>query len=286
MTSDFLSGLAIWSGFTVGILKVVDWLLNSQQKAWITDKVEIAWCWLSDQRSGKFTSLVRSQRVQIGFSFAAHAMMLYIVLAFLGRVFWGVQVNAQLQLGHPRLYAWQVWIDALALLVSAVIVSMKVHPRITRWITAKESLFAYFRRAFLAFCGCFLLMGVFVAIFIPAVHSLPFFLSGTEAPYGNLELDAVQTRQVYEDVLGGMRGVAVVHFVTAVIAAPLMAETLLNQVILFLSIYWVVFVWIMIAIFRILQFILLRIAESPNGPILGISGALIGLGAIVKALLG
>jgi hypothetical protein len=45
-------------------------------------------------------------------------------------------------------------------------------------------------------------------------------------------------------------------------------------------------VWIVMFVFRIMQFFCIRIAESANGPVLAISGLLIAIGAVAKAFIG
>ena len=66
--NSFLTTASIWTGVSVGLLKVVDWLLSDTQKKWLTEKSEIAWFWLSEQRVGKFTVVLRHPNLQIAFA--------------------------------------------------------------------------------------------------------------------------------------------------------------------------------------------------------------------------
>ena len=88
-----------------------------------------------------------------------------------------------------------------------------------------------------------------------------------------------------ENAFGGQFIVTVLHAVTAIISAPVFAETFMLQNIFFLSVYWLIIVVILIALFRICQFILERVVENKNGPVLALSGLLIGVGAIIKAII-
>ncbi|NES83428.1 MAG: hypothetical protein F6K10_19590 [Moorea sp. SIO2B7] len=272
---SFFANLTIWTGATVGFLKVVDWLLSTSQKTWLTDKAETAWFWLSEQRVGKFTAILRRSRLQTGFALFAHLSIIIITLAFLGRVFLGWSVNASLELGKPRLYEFQVWVDVAALLISAGFVSWKIHPRIAKWIGTAPSLKCYFGRSAMALGLCVLAAFAFLLLMYP--------IAGFDSPLLN-EDDPEKLIAAYESMLGGKQGVIAVHALSALIAAPIMAEWMLVQTILFLSFYWLILVWVAIFLFRVFQFILLRIVESSNGPVLALSGFLIGLGAIVKAI--
>jgi hypothetical protein len=276
-TVDLFSGIAIWTGGVLGLLKVVDWMLSTKQKERLTDWSSTAWLWLSYQNAGRFTALLRKRSVQIGFSITTHIAMLLVILAFLARVFWKVRVNATLELGHPRLYRFQVWIDVAALLVSAILVSFKLHPRITAWIVDSPSLKTYFSRSAKAFGVC---IGAAFALLI-----IQFPIIGFGSPYFRLE-DPVAITRAYEQMLGGRVGVIAVHAITALLSAPVMAEWLMTQFILFLSFYWLCVIWLLMISFRLAQFALLRIVEAKEGPVLGLSGILIGLGAVAKALLG
>lgn len=273
--STLLANISIWTGASVGFLKVVDWLLSTRQKAWLTDRATSAWFWLSEQRVGKFTAILRQPRLQAGFSIFAHLILISITLAFLGRVFLGWRINASIELGHPRLYEFQVWVDVAALLVSAWFLSWKIHPKIAKWIGTAPSLRCYFGRSAMALGFCIL------AAF--ALLLLQFPIIGFDSPYFN-EDDPAKVIAAYESMLGGRQGAIVVHAVSAAITAPVMAEWLLVQTILFLSFYWLVLVWLAISLFRVLEFILIRIVESSNGPVLALSGFLVGVGAIVSAI--
>ena len=275
--TTFLSTAMIWSGGVIGALKLLDWLLGQRQKKWLASGAETGWIWLSYQRAGRYTSLVRSRSMQTWFSVFTHASMVLIVLAFLARVFLGVRINATLELGHPRLYPFQVWVDVAALLLSAAVISLRFHPTITRWIADAKTLPQYFGRCAKA-CG--LSIGSAFALLL-----LQYPIIGFHSPFFTME-DPAQIIAAYERLLGGQIGVIVVHAVTATLTAPVMAEWLMLQSILFLSFYWLCLVWLASAGVRIAQFVLLRVAESKDGPVMALSGLLIGVGAVARAVLG
>jgi len=278
----FLSDIAIWTGAVLGLLKILDWLLRDPAKQWITEKAESAWIWLADQRAGKFTFLLKHKRVQIGFSIFAHAIMILISFLYLARLYLGWEVDASLQLGHPRLYPEQLWIELLALIISATIISWKIHPMLTTWIANTSSLWKYFGRSIsvliVTFVLLFLLITGFGTDFGNSWLGISIGMGSSDISFANEAEIAV-----YEDRLGGKASVIVVHAINSVCGAAVIVQMMLVQSIVFLSLYWLILVWIAMAFFRAAQFVLIRIVEHPKSPVLALSGLLVGIGAIVKA---
>lgn len=69
------------------------------------------------------------------------------------------------------------------------------------------------------------------------------------------------------------------------IMSPVILETYILLYMLLLAIAWMVLTSILMIIFRMVQFFLLRIVDAPNGPVLALSGLLVGMAAFVKAFL-
>jgi len=272
---DAVAIASLWVGAMMGTLKLFDWLLPVRHKEAIRDRAFRVWFWLSEQRAGRFTNLLRHRRAQFGFVMFAHGMMITITALFIIRIYWDVPVNATLELGHPRLYAWQVWVDIAALFLSALVVSRWIHPRVVRWIGASPRI-----RGFIGRSGLALLAG-FCTMMMLVLLQMPIFYIGFTSP-DQLSDAAMLAR--YERSLGGKAGVAALHALTAVLTAPIMAETLLVQAIFFLSIYWLIMVVVLMVVFRILQLVLARIVETKEGPIFGLSGLLMIIGLILTAL--
>ena len=72
---------------------------------------------------------------------------------------------------------------------------------------------------------------------------------------------------------------------TLLVIGPIGVESALLFVIIVLSAAWCAIVWIGLGLIRTMQFILLRIVDNPKGPVLGMSGLLVGIAALVKAFL-
>ena len=62
-------------------------------------------------------------------------------------------------------------------------------------------------------------------------------------------------------------------------------ESALILIILIGSAIWSAIVFVIMTIIRTMQLILLRIVDHPKGPILGLSGLLVGIAALAKAFL-
>jgi hypothetical protein len=74
-------------------------------------------------------------------------------------------------------------------------------------------------------------------------------------------------------------------FLLPVLIGPIVTEFALLFYIIVLSVIWCAIVYIIIGLMRTLQFVLLRIVDNPKGPILGLSGLLVGVAALVKVFL-
>lgn len=285
-TRDLLATLVVFAGATVGVLKIVDSLLSEEQKAWLRDKAATLWLWLDYQRAGKFMATVKSRRVQQAFSLVIHLSLLMLTQSVVAKAFLGRETPQEVKIGNPRIYPFQVWVDVVALLVSALFVSWKIHPRISRWLGTSASVRRYFLRALAAWggsaCAVFVLLSsqLLLQLLVMGEGDVSFSLgiSGMEAPPTAAEVAA------YEDGFGGTTGVTVVHAVSALVMAPFLAESTALGATLLFSFGWVLGVILLIVVFRVAQFILYRIEQSRSGPILALSGILIGIGVIAKVL--
>src|SRR5882672_8144790 len=127
---QLLGSITVWTGTFVGVLKLADWLLSSKQKKTLASWATTVWIWLDDQRLGRFTAAVKSIRAQRVFSVAAHAYITYVLLALLGKIFLGWNLYVVFRLGQPRIYPFQVWVEAAAMMCSMILLTWTIHPRI------------------------------------------------------------------------------------------------------------------------------------------------------------
>jgi hypothetical protein len=85
------------------------------------------------------------------------------------------------------------------------------------------------------------------------------------------------------EMYGGKFTVILVHTLTALIGAPLLAEAGLLMIILISSIAWLLLIWLLSAFHVAAKFIMLRITEHEDGPVLGVSAMLVAVGGFIKA---
>lgn len=263
---ELLGNISFWIGLSLGSLTILDFILRDNQKKWISSKAELLWLWLDEQKAGRFTILFLNKKVQNGLVYFTHLGILSILISFVGRIYFGWNVNANLQLGHPRAYEFQVWIDILALVVSILLISKFLHPRLLKKLKIEPTIKSYLLKSLLGLILCF--GGLLIILLIESPIIWPLF-----------DLESTSDIETY---FGGKYVIIILHLLTAIISAPIMAETFLFQFMFFIGLYWTIIVYSMIFLFRFLQFFLIRIAENPKGPVIALSGLLTGIGAIVK----
>jgi hypothetical protein len=235
--ADILGSITLWTGTLVGVLKLIDWLLSPRQKRRIASWAATTWIWLDEQRLGKFVSAVRSVRAQTILSLVAHTVITLAALLFLGRVFLGWTGYVEIYIGTPRLHVFQVWVDVAAILLSMILLSFFLHPRITAWIAGAPSVPRYFLRASFAVLLSYLIMRLYISGLLWAGLPLgegvwdgskflgpTLFAPGTDADYG------------------GWLRLVMIHAVTAILGAPLLIEAFLLIIISVCSVCWILLV--------------------------------------------
>ena len=264
--TELASQISLWTGCATGFVTVVDWILPEALKDQLRAWAKAARQWLAKQKAGEFTKLLRRRRVQVMFSVLAHGLLLFIGLAFFARVHLGIPIDATLDLGKPRIYNFQFAVDSIAIVVSAIFMSWKFHPRLANWLGEAQSMPRYFLRALACFLGVgFLAVAVIITF---------------QAPVKYLTAGATTTADI-ERALGGKLVVVLVHALSAIVTAPVFAEIIAVMFILYGSLFWIAIVFALWLLAQLLQFTLLRIAEYPKGPVLGVSGLLIAIGVAI-----
>jgi len=272
-----IGSIALWTGAFVGLLKLFDWLLSAKQKERLAFRAAALWVWLDDQRLGRFVSTVRSLRSQRILSLTAHCIVTLIVVSFLGRVFLGWSVPVDIYIGTPRLFIYQVWIDVAAIFLSAALLTFVLHPRLSTWIAGASSLSRFFYRAGSVALVSYAIMRFYIWGLM--VMGLPL---GKNIWDGSKFLSPASFAPGTVEMYGGKLKVLLISAITAAIGAPLLIETLLLIIILLCSIGWVLLIWCLISIHIVVKFLVLRIAEHKDGPVLGISALLVAIGALLK----
>jgi hypothetical protein len=243
---QMLASLGLWVGAGIAILTLVDWILTESQKKRLTGWGETAWLWLDDQRTGKFLEFLKRKPYQV-------AASIVLTVIFLAAAIAGVL--ALLPQIADKAVTVVIVLYCVGLALSMIFVAWKVHPRVAYWIIRSPSLVKFFGRSFMLSAA-----GVLLTMLIEYLMEI----------VGHT-FDPGQGRRYFIIV-------AVVSFV----AAALRLETGLVAAMLVLSVIWLVVVLVIMAVFAVIKFLLLRIVEYPKGPVLGLTGLLLAIAAIIK----
>jgi hypothetical protein len=243
-------------GITIGLLTVVDWSLSEKQKEQLRDYGERLWIWLDDQRYGRFTRALRSRRVQKLLTVTIYAILL---------IFQILIVTLDPEYANGSLFSITVLIASLLGLPLAFFILRNVHSTVIDWAVGRRGVFGFFVRSAAAYAvGSIALVLSFILMLFASK------LSGFGDPTVHLSIRVV-----------GL----VVQLIIACVAYPLAAETTMIGAMLGWSLLWFLVVLLLLVSLRTIQFVVLRVVEYPKGPILGLSGLLIGIAAILKSLL-
>jgi hypothetical protein len=243
-----LTTLGIWFGAGIAILTIVDWILTERQKKRLTDWGAHAWIWLDDQRMGTFLNFLRKKTYQITASVVI--MVVFLVFGILGILVLTTGLD------DKKLFLL-LGTYSLCLLAAMVFVAWKIHPRFTDWIMRSPSLKGFFGR-------CALIAGLSLGL-----------------TFGIETVLHLVTKDVDSAGMSDLLILAIVYLLTS----PIRFEAGLVSTMLILSLAWLVTVLLLMALFAVMKFFLIRIVEYPKGPVLGLSGLLIAIAALIKVFM-
>jgi hypothetical protein len=246
--TGFLGSISIWTGLVVGALTVIDWLLRESQKVAFQGAVAAAWVWLDDQRAEKFFAPFESYRVQVGFAVAVHML---IFCFFQLPVFY-------LLLPGQSLFQSAGW--GIGILLSAALYSWKVIPLAIRWIVKDRSLLSINLRTYA----------------VSLLSCLPFLLTSLVLHRDHLFL-------MYKAVRPGLQSTPLSFPAELILGLFFPLATVFSFLYMAFGMF-ILMVWCLAAILWPVKFVLIRIAENPKGPVFGLCGLFIAIGAIVKAV--
>jgi hypothetical protein len=232
-----------------------------------------AWVWLAEQKAGRFVAPLYKSTVQRAFAIAAHIFVAVIIISFVGSSFGHLKNPTILQLGNPRLYRFQIWVDVAAMALSSWVFGWRLYPRIAAWIACGQNLWVYFRRALGVYAIFWILVFVLLLLQAPILYVMFKNVNGE---------DPVATAKAVEIAFHGKAAVVVVHAATATMSAPVLAGLLTLQTVVFLSFYWLVLVWVAILILRVSQYFIERVIAGNQGPVLALSVLLLAISGAMK----
>lgn len=231
---------------------MIDWMLTSPQKKKLRSWGDHMWLWLDEQRLGKFNNLLLNKKIQTALSVAGF-----------GTVFLLFAPIRSLTLLRTLYF--------LGLLISSILVLRDVHPTVASWIVGDNKVGAFFTRSFIAFVIGALINILAAYVVMPnltLILAYGFTIPGLRVPY-----DQSSPFLMVIDFF------VYLAFSQILIEAALVIDTFL------LSVIWISFTIVLMTLFRITQFFVLRIVDYPNGPVLALGGLLAGVAALAKAFL-
>ena len=262
---EVLTDLSVWTGSIIGTLTIVDWLLVDRQKKQLKKRAENFWVWLATREFRKYTGLFLNRKFHlVGIALAAYVMILLnIILPSISEEFkffaaFSGRYSQLAEIGSTNQYLIAYGIAVIAL--SAFLFWRFGMNRLFNWLVQKNSFLNYFLR----------LIGLGLISFI-LVIALSFVVNLAVIPFLGL-LNA-------EDYFMWTESISVLFHI------PLFMLIVVLESLLILSLSWIfIYAPILMIVFKILEFVIYRIIENEKGIVLGISGLLVGIGLIVKAL--
>ena len=261
----------------VSSLASADLLLLDTQKKWINDRAIEFWNWLDDQRELKYLPYLRKFRWQ---RFVA---ILYATVALVGVIMAGVMESSEyldseftksFTEGYTKAYI-EGFIEGysrssgvepvetpthvvhytlgmfLGSFFAALLMAGPVLPRVLNWVTKTEGSWAYIGRS----------IPILIAALIAAIAAFATFTSG----------DAGFSAKTPITVFIGS---FLAMFVTTLAFAMVCSWVLV--------VVPVIFILLLMALFRAVQFVAVRVAENPKGPQYALSVLLAAIGAGVS----
>lgn len=247
-------------------LASADLLLLERQKKWISDRAIDLWDWLDDQRELKYL------RYLGGFRWLRFVVIFYSMIGLLWALFIGYRmysggiVNAEPS-RTPFLGQHHLGLGVGSFL--AALIMVRTLPHVLNWVTKTEAGLAYIGRSipmFVAAIAGFFALGQVVESLSQEYHQ-----HGEPVVHPDVFLDVVST---FSDPI------------TAIIAGFCLMFLFTFVFVIFMS--WalvvlpVVLLLLLMILFRVVQFVVVRVAENPKGPQYALSVLLAAVGAAIS----
>lgn len=310
-STDLWSSLALTAGVVIAVLQIVDWLLTKSQKDRLRDRLAAAWIWLDDHKRLSIGKSLRRSDVRGIIRWVVLLLVLFVTFELALAVLVGVTIVPwtfiYIHVGSPRIFPEQVLVDIGALALGVVGFTLAVAPRLSGYVEQARTIWGVFARSVVILVvlsvvayGVLTAVSELYAETIDAADEAAKAQSAhlwPENPTGIMDFAAYSEqlkryRESYvpayrmhlESELAPRWALVLSHAVTAALAGVVIASMLVWSGILFLTVGWALAVACASLAARSLAFAIYRIEESPKGPVLGLSGLLVGVGALAKIL--
>lgn len=248
--------LLLWaSGTALGFLASADWLLLDRQRKWIIDRAADFWNWLDDQRELKYLAYLRKFRWQrfVVILYATIALIMTIVIGY--GIYTGEFHDADTP--HVEDYFLGLYVGSF---VAALFMVRTALPRLLNWVTKTEGSWAYLWRSTLV-------MVATVAATIASLATLTWTGGTFSAQDWVTSLNSFPSPTTA--FLFGLCGSVIVTLFFLILTSWV------------LVVLPVMFVLLLTILFRVAQFVAVRVAENPKGPQYALSALLAAGGFVV-----
>lgn len=289
----FLKNLGIWASIVVAVFTIIDWLLLESQKNYIRVKLETIRNWMSKQRNESFVKMIKGRYFYwISWAYVSLSMFWFILSPIHRNELTGEYAFITgRDLAVKGIYPYPIKIDIIILLISLFICYRYLYFKMFKKIFCDNSLPKYFAR--LLFCFILFLVPYFLFIlssaFVTNKIAKHNYVHDTDIPYVLPYYDGTNKDGTSRIVTPpGPKVSLVVNTRTAFIAETVYSAFYIpvNTVLVLLtSVFTALTIWSVVSssailFLRLCQFILYRIIENRNGPVLGISVLIIILGLL------
>jgi hypothetical protein len=257
---QLIGSLSLWIGLSTGLLNLLDFVLRDKQKKKLASIADILWIWLDEQRSAKVVQKFWSktfQRWLVIISFLVVISVMIFVMAFFGVLVILDEVQSDIHTVLTEVDDGWYMLLPVALIISLVVSTRYTHPYIMNRLKIPVTIGGYLQKTFLGMC---LSITIF---FVASILLLIPLLTIEDAPNWMI---------------------VSYFFLFAIVGAVAGSEPFLFLSMIFLCLIWILIVCVITFLFRIVQFVVLRISENPKGVIAAISGLLTTIGGIIKGV--
>jgi hypothetical protein len=255
-TSAALSGLAY-----------ADLRLRDSQKKWISNRATDFWNWLDDQTEPKYLRYLR------GFRWQRFVAILYALVALVVAVGFGILVHmgafddAEIQAKTPRNFQYFILAAYIASFLAALVM-VRVLPSVLNWVTKTEGSWAYIGRSTIATVATIALYYAAEAVFSLSIS--------------NPAIDPSNPEEFFAKAFSFSHPITAVIFGASVMFAATVALVMLMS--WALVVIPVILVLLLMLLFRIGEFVALRVAENPKTPQYALSFLLAAVSAAASGL--
>ena len=264
--TNILPSLLSCSAAALAFLASADWLLLDRQKKWISDRAAEFWNWLDDQRELRYLAYLRKFRWQrfVVILFATIALLMTLLIGY--GVYTGGFHDGDAA-GIPPYFEHYLLGSYVGCFVAALLMARTGLARVLNWVTRTERSWSYLWRSSLVLLAATIVVALAFGVISSMDHRAG--LSNTANPQ-EFVTNLTSFSSPVTAFLYGLCGAFSVAFLFLILMSWM------------LVVLPVLLILLLTVLFRVAQFIALRVAENPKGPQYALSALLAAGGAALS----